>query len=110
MPPVPKNAACPNDSSPVYPNSRSNPMPTIAQIRMRLIVVSGNPKSGSTNGTATRPATTRPSTRNGRCPSVACIGLLPAYRAKQPVGTQHQDQCHHHEQHDVRVGGIDHRG
>ena len=39
MPPVPKKADWPNDSSPVKPNRMSKPMPNRPQIRMRLIVV-----------------------------------------------------------------------
>ena len=44
MPPVPKNADWPNESSPVKPNRMSKPMPNRPQTRMRLIVVGVNPR------------------------------------------------------------------
>ena len=44
MPPVPKNADWPNESSPVKPNRMSKPSPNTPQTRMRLIVVGVNPR------------------------------------------------------------------
>ena len=46
MPPVPKKADWPNDSSPVKPNRMSKPRPNRPQIRMRLIVVGREAEMG----------------------------------------------------------------
>ena len=44
MPPVPKKADWPNESSPVKPNRMSKPMPNRPQTMIRLIVVGVNPR------------------------------------------------------------------
>src|SRR3954454_2416249 len=101
MPPVPKNADWPNESSPVKPNRMSKPMPNRPQTMIRLIVVGVNPRGGSTNGTAIRPIAVRISTRKGRCLSISAPGSFAADRAEQSVRTEHQHQRHGDEQHDV---------
>src|SRR3954471_9063240 len=110
MPPVPKKAAWPNDSRPVKPNSMSKPMPNMPQTRMRLIVVGVKPRYGSTKGAAIRPAAVRISTKKGRCLSIRPLASFAAGRAEQPVWTQHEDQRHGDEQHDIGIAGVEHRG
>ena len=66
MPPVPKKADWPNDSSPVKPNRMSKPTPNRPQTRMRLTVVGEKPRCGSTNGAAISPTAVSVSTSRGR--------------------------------------------
>src|SRR5689334_18936357 len=103
IPPVPKNADCPNDSSPVNPNRISNPSPNKPQTRMRLIVVGVNPRYGSTKGAAIKPTAVNTSTMMGRLLSIADRASLAPGGAEQPVRPQHQHQRHRHEQHDIGV-------
>ena len=46
MPPVPKKADWPNDSSPVKPNRMSKPRPNRPQTRMRLTVAGEKSEMG----------------------------------------------------------------
>src|ERR1043165_1666181 len=110
MPPVPKNADWPNDNSPVKPNRMSKPRPNRPQTRMRLIVVGVNPRCGRMNGVAMSAAAVSASTRKGRCLSIKPPPSFAADRAEQAIWPQHQHQCHSHEQHDVGITGIEHRG
>src|SRR3569833_4221183 len=108
MPPVPKKADWPNDSSPVKPNRMSKPMPNRPQIRMRLIVVGEKPRCGRTNGAAMRPIAVSTSTRRGRFLTI-WGALFATGGAEQPVRTQHEHQRHGREQHDIGVTWIEHR-
>src|SRR3954464_16036260 len=108
MPPVPKKADWPNESSPVKPNRISKPRPKMPQTRMRLMVVGVKPRCGSTKGAAMSATAVATSTRTGRFLTIG--RLLASGRAEQAIGPQHQHQGHRDEQHHVGVTGVDHRG
>src|SRR3954451_1358593 len=110
MPPVPKKADWPKDSSPVKPNRMSKPRPNRPQIRMRLIVAGEKPRYGRMNGAAISPAAVSASTRERRCFDIGRPGLLAPGGAEQPVGAEHQHQRHHDEEHDIGISGVEHRG
>src|SRR5580700_2993068 len=110
MPPVPKKADWPKESSPVKPNRISKPIPNKPHIRMRLIVVGANPRYGRMNGVAISPMAASASTRKGRCLSIRSPGSFAAGGAEQAVGLQDQHQRHGNEKHDIGVAWVEHRG
>src|SRR5690349_4000666 len=110
MPPVPKKADWPNDSSPVNPNRMSKPNPNRPQIRMRSIVVGEKPRYGSTNGAVISPAAVSASTTSGRCFIIGAAGSIATDGAEQPVGAEHEHEGHRREKHDVGVAWVEHRG
>ena len=61
------------------------------------------PRRGSTKGATIRPTAVRASTRTGNRLNVRRPGLFAARRAEQPIGPQHEHQCHRHEQHNVGI-------
>src|SRR6185312_7508463 len=108
MPPVPKNADWPNDNSPVKPNSRSKPRPNRPHTRTRLTVSGEAPSGPRTKGATISPIAVRASTRRGRSLSMDACRLFAAGRAKQAIGPEHQHEGHGHEQHDIRIAGVEH--
>src|SRR3954465_118492 len=110
MPPVPKKADWPKDSSPVKPNRMSKPRPNKPQIRMRLIVAAEKPRYGRMNGATISAAAVSASTRKGRFFSIGRAGSFAPRGTEKPVGADYQHQHHRREQHDVGVTGIKHRG
>src|SRR6185437_8606743 len=111
-PPLPKNAACPNESSPVKPNRMSKPNPKMPQIRMRSAMsavppINANAEGNSSNATT---ATASGSHRRRARASIVLRRSLAALNAEQALRPENQHDGHRGKQHHFRVSGLHHRG
>src|SRR6188472_987064 len=88
----------------------SKPSPNRPQIRMRFMVVGENPRWGRTKGAAISPRAVRASTMKGRLGFIGRLGSFAARRAEKAIRPEDQHERHRHEQHDIGVSGIEHRG